>query len=123
MKVEQTEEIPVRPNTTVSGFDYVVVDGDKFVLAVMMDNGDKLRLSMYASKPNPNLQHDNASVALIDFKLSALTGSSMSRSPDLMAVLLNFVGKEVDPNRPQYIQLRINSDNIESYEGANHANA
>lgn len=123
MKVNQTEETPIRPNTAIAGFDYVVIDGDKYVLSVTMNNSDKLRLGVYDNKPNPDLQRDASYIAHIDFKLATLTSSPVSRSPDLVATLMNFIGKEVDPNRSQYIQLRIHSDDVKSYKGANNADA
>lgn len=123
MTVKSTEVIPVRPNTTIQNFDYVVVDGSKYVLAVFMENGDKLRLCMYTSAPETELHKDSISIAIIDFKLSALTASPMARSPDLMAVLTNSISREVDPNRPQYRQLMIHSDDIQSYKEPKNADA
>lgn len=123
MTVKSTEEIPTRPNTTIRNFDYVVVDGSKYVLAAFMENGDKLRLSMYAIKPATELHRDSASVATIDFKLAALTASPMARSPDLMVILTASLMREVDPNRPQYRQLMIHSDDIQSYKESKNADA
>jgi len=123
MTVKSTEEIPTRPNTTIRNFDYVIVDGSKYVLAAFMENGDKLRLSMYTSAPEAELHKDSINIAIIDFKLSALTASPMARSPDLMAVLTNSISREVDPNRPQYRQLMIHSDDIQSYKEPKNADA
>lgn len=123
MTVNLTEEPPIRPNTAIRNFDYVVVDGAKYVLAVFMENGDKLRLGMYASQPETDLHMDSMSVAMIDFKLAALASCPMSRSPDLMAVLTNSISREIDPNRPQYRQLLIYSDDVQPYKESKNADA